>query len=308
MAVSEEQFGIEISRLLKERKLTQCGLAKHLGITSPAVCYLLKNRLHASAAQFDGIMEFLQADALQISSLRRLWRATQKDLCDRKDTMENLFSIRCAKGVSLEEVSASTGISVERLKFLENKADAAPTAEEEKRLKGYYGTDPEGLGENLGEENLQDLGVAEEFADEMQRSDKSLPVFSTDVLSRAAKAGSLEKFLGGLPFNNAVFSISPQHMQRAKAVLICDADEIHYGFEGTLQLVLADYDPASTDPLHLGRGGKGGFALWQKMRRAWKYYGAEHPAPRMANAWSLPVLEMHFIASPRIKVTSGKKD
>ena len=307
MEVSKEQFGIEITRLLKERKLTQRGLANHLGITSAAVCYLLKNRLHPSPAQFDGIMEYLQADASQISSLRGLWSNTQKNAGDRKGAIDNLFAIRCAKGVSLEEVSSSTGIPPERLRILEIKADAVPTADEEKLLKGYFGTDPEGLEENLSEDNYRNNEVAEGFAEEMQRSDKNLPVFSTDVLSRAAKAGSLEKFLGGLPFNNAVFSISPQHVQRAQAVLICDADEIHYGFEGTLQLVLADYDPASDDPLHIGRGNKGGFALWQKMRRDWKYYGAEHPAPRMSNAWSLPVLEMHFIASPRIKNKSGKK-
>ena len=49
------------------------------------------------------------------------------------------------------------------------------------------------------------------------------------------------------------------------------------------------------------------FTLWQRMRRTWVYCGAEHPAPRMSNAWSLPVLEMRFIAAPFIKTSSGKR-
>ena len=92
MEVAKEQFGIEITRLLKENSLTQRGLANHLGITSAAVCYLLKNKLHPSAVQFDGIMEYLQADAAQINRLRKLWSATKKDGGRRDVKRENLFA------------------------------------------------------------------------------------------------------------------------------------------------------------------------------------------------------------------------
>lgn len=307
MEISKEQFGIEITKHLKERKLTQRGLADHLGITSAAVCYLLKNKLRPSAAQFDGIMAYLQMNEEQIKMLRKLWSATQKESSAYTENIEDLFSVRCARNLTVEEVSQRTGIAADRLRFLENKADAHPTAEENRILSFFYGTVP------CDQEGLSNEGdplrhkVAEEFSGELHHGEKSLPVFTPDVLSRAAKAGSLEKFLGGLPFNNAVFNISPLHLKRAKAVLICDAEEIHFGFKGSLELVLADRAPGAHDPLHLGRGSRGGFALWQRMRRAWKYFGAEHPAPRMSNTWSLPVLEIHFVAAPCLPMTSGKK-
>lgn len=308
MEFSKEQFGIEITKLLKDRKLTQRGLADCLGITSAAVCYMLKNKLRPSAVQFDKIMEFLQTDAFQINYLRNLWNATQKENGTEAEEKDNLFSIRCARGVTVEEVSQSTGISPERLRVLENKAEAKPTPDEAKRLKKFYGVNPPGLRPLPGEDDTSTLRIAEEFSGDLRDSKKNLPVFtSTDTLSRAAKAGSLEGFLGGLPFNNANFNIAACHVQRAKAVLICDAEDIHYGFKGSVELVLGDFDPESTDPLHLGRGSRGGFALWQKMRRSWKYFGAEHPAPRMLNTWSLPVLEFYFTAAPHAANSCGKK-
>ena len=146
----------------------------------------------------------------------------------------------------------------------------------------------------------------EELAKEIISGKMSLPVLSLDVFSRASKSGTLEKFLGDLPFNNDFFEVEPALQKRAKAVLICRADEVHYGFPGTLQLLLADSNPAIPDSLHIGKGARGGFALWQKKNRSWQYFGAEHPAPRLANAWSVPVLEMKFTAEPFV-ISSEKE-
>lgn len=305
MEVAKEQFGIEITRLLRERKLTQRGLASFLGISSAAVCYLLKNQLHPSPAQFDGIMEYLHAEPQLINKLRHLWNATRKKSPKRQEVMENLFAIRCAKDISIEELSQATGISQDRLRDLENKAGVVPTPEETTLLKEFYG--PQTGLDQLSEEEEPIHRVAEEFSDEIKQSEKELPLFSIDVLSRAAKSVTLEKFLEKIPFETGVFNVSPRHFHRAKAILVCKADDIHFGFQGTMEIVLAEYDPESTDSLHLGRGSRGGFALWQKMRRSWKYFGSEMPPPRMSNAWSLPVLEVHFVATPRTNNASRKK-
>lgn len=307
MEVTKEQFGIEITKLLKERKLTQKALASHLGITPAAVSYMLKdNKLHPSPAHFNGIMSFLQATPQQISRLRTLWGATQKSGQIPEDPKLDFFSIRCAKNIKIEEVAAATGIDPDRLRDLENKTDAEPTPEELSLLKGFYGPDLSPLDNEL-EGNSSLAAVAEELHEELSRGEKNLPILSLDVLARVAKAGSLENFLGNLPFNSAPVEIDKRHFDRAKAVLICDAEEIHFGFKGNLQLVLAEYDPRSSDPLHVGRGKRGGVALWQKMRRTWKYCGAEFPVPRMSNSWSLPVLEMRFVAEPFVKNLTRKK-
>ena len=97
MEITKEQFGIEVTKLLKERKLTQRGLAAHLGLTAAAVCYLLKNQLRPSSSQFDGIMEYLQADVTLINYLRPLWLKTQNPIEERNGVNVNLFSIRCKK-------------------------------------------------------------------------------------------------------------------------------------------------------------------------------------------------------------------
>ena len=306
MDASKEQFGIEITRFLKKRNPTQSGLANFLGVTPAAVCFLLKNKFRPSPAHFNGIMEYLHADAGEISYLRRLWNATQKNNIERDDLSGNLFSIRIAKGVSLEDAARSTGITEERLRLLENKAGVEPTQEELALLKGYYGNTPVPLDNTMGEGEITFAGVAEEFAQELKSKTKQLPVISLDVFSRVAKAGSLEAFLDPIPFNSTTYPVDPQHFERARAVLICDAEEIHFGFKGKVEMVLAEFDPDSTDPLHVGRGSRGGVTLWQRIRRSWVYCGVEHPAPRMSNAWSLPVLELRFIAAPLTKRLTGK--
>ena len=250
MEAQKGLFGLEVISMLKERKLTQRALAQFLGVTPPAVCYLLQNVLRPSAAQFDKIMEFLQADANDIARLRRLWLVTQEKNIPRSDKALNLFSIRCAKGFSLETVSAETGISVERLRYLENKAGAIPTAEENSRLRGFFGDTSEYLDNSNNEFSLAS-GVAEEITKEVFAGEVTLPVLSLDVLSRAAKAGTLSNFLGTLPFNNSSFKIDPHHRERAKAVLVCDADEVHYGFPGKLRMVLADPDARYHDRLFI---------------------------------------------------------
>ena len=306
MEIAKEQFGIEVTRLLKERKLTQRGLSERLGISSAAVCYLLKNQLRPSATQFDIMMEYLEATSDEINSLRQLWNATRKKKSKSSTKIENLFAVRCAQEKTLVEVAEATGLSIERLRILENKADATPTPDEAERLKAYYGPALDSPPDLISTGEVLPR-VAEEFTDEVERSEKKLPVFTIDVLSRAAKTLTIEKFLGKLPFNSAVFTISPAHFNQAKAVLICDAEDIHFGFKGSVELILGEYDPDSTDTLHLGRGARGGFALWQKMRRSWKYFGSESPAPRMGNAWSLPVLEMRFVALSNMNDSARKK-
>ena len=118
MALSENQFGIEITRLLRERKLTQRALADHLRVTSATVSYLLHNKLRPSPAHFNGIMEFLKADAPLINSLKVYWRATRKTPEERSFSNESLFALRCSRGLHLQKVAAGTGIPAERLRQL----------------------------------------------------------------------------------------------------------------------------------------------------------------------------------------------
>ena len=297
MEITKEQFGIEVTKLLKERKLTQKGLASHLGITAAAVCYLLKNQLRPSGSQFDGIMEYLQADVALINYLRPLWLKTQNPIEERNDRNVNLFSLRCEKNVSVEDVAASTGIPIERLRYLENKAGAEPTSSESALLMGYYGNNSAFL-ETGADEYSVPQHVADRIADEILSGTRRLPVLSLDVLSRVSKEDNLSSFLADLPFSGERLNVAPCHRQRAKAVVICDADEVHYGIPGTLKLVVADEEPGSADQIYLSRGTRGGFMLLQKTRRSLEYFGAEHPAPKPNNSWCLPVLEMNFSASP----------
>ena len=296
MDTEKEQFGLMIKKLLKDRKLTQKGLAEALGVTPPAVCYLLQNQLHPTPAHFERIMEYIKADAFEIKKLQKLWLHTQPQ-DERNVENVNLFSLRCSRGLTLSEVSTATGIDIERLRLLEIKAGIEPTAEEAARLKGLYGEKQEVL-EFPEIESPPVSKVAEEVVEEIISGKISLPVLSLDVFARASKSGTLDRFLGDLPFNNELFEVEAVHQKRAKAVLICNAEEVHYGFPGTLQLLLADSTPAIPDQLHLGKGARGGFALWQKKNRSWQYFGAEHPVPRLTNAWSVPVLEMKFTAIP----------
>ena len=306
MEITKEQFGIEVTKLLKERKLTQKGLANHLGITAAAVCYLLKNQLRPSHVQFDGIMEYLQADAALINYLRPLWLKTQNPVEERNDSNINLFSIRCARNLSVESVSAATGISPDRLRYLENKAGAEPTPGEYALLKGFYGETNECLA-NDTDEFSELRQVAEDITAEIITGALRLPVLSLDVLSRIAKEQNLSGFLSDLPFTGEHISVAPCHRLRARAAVVCDAEELHYGVPGTLRLILADEDPDSADQLFLGRGNRGGFMLLQKTRRTLEYFGAEHPAPKLSNPWCLPVLEMNFSADP-LKTLPGKND
>ena len=296
MALSENQFGIEITRLLKERELTQRELAAHLGVTSATVSYLLHNKLRPSPAQFNGIMEFLKADAGLINTLKTYWRATRKIQAESSFANDTLFALRCSRGLSLQAVSAATGIPAERLKILENQPDAAPRAEEAAALKIFYGE-----GALSGENELPVETPPPAVSEETPPGAKSLPLITVETFARIPAGVPVAKFIGGMDLPCRLRRLGDELYDRAQAVLICGSSELHYGLPGTVELLIGDNTPENRDILYIGHGARGAVTLFRRQRRHLEYFGFAAPAPKIAALAALPVLEFKFTAGPKIK-------
>ena len=295
MALSENQFGIEITRLLKERKLTQRELADHLRVTPATVSYLLHNKLRPSLAHFNGMMEFLKADAPLINSLKTYWRATRKIQEEPSFANDTLFALRCSRGLSLQQVSAATGIPAERLKVLENQPDAAPRAEEAAALKTFYGE------EALSGENELQVPPSPAVAEQETPGAKSLPVITVETFARIPSGTTVAKFIGGMDLPCRLRRLEGVLYDRARAVMVCSSAELHYGLPGTVELLIGDNTPEGRDILYIGHGARGAVTLFRRQRRHLEYFGFAAPAPRIAVLAALPVLEFKFTAASEVK-------
>ena len=296
MALSENQFGIEITRLLKERKLTQRELADHLQVTSATVSYLLHNKLRPSLAHFNGMMEFLKADAPLINSLKTYWRATRKIQEDPSFANDTLFALRCSRGLSLQQVSAATGIPAERLKVLENQPDAVPLAEEAAALKAFYGE--EALS---GKNELPVSRPSPAVAENDPPGARSLPLMTVETFARIPAGTTVAEFIGSMDLPCRLRRLEGVLYDRARALMVCSSSELHYGLPGTVELLIGDNTPEHRDLLYIGHGARGAVTLFRRQRRHLEYFGFAAPAPRIAALAALPVLEFKFTAASEVK-------
>ena len=292
MALSENQFGIEITRLLKERNLTQRGLAEHLRVTPAAVSYLLHNKLRPSPAHFNGIMEFLKADAALINSLKTYWRATRKVQEEPSFANDTLFALRCSRGLTLQKVAAATGVPAERLSILENQPDAALRPEEAAALKAFYGE--EALS---GKNELPVQTPVPAVSETLSPGARSLPLMSVETFARIPSGSTVADFIGSMDLPCRLRRLGEELYDRARAVMICSSAELHYGLPGTVELLIGDNTPDGRDVLYIGHGARGAVALFRRQRRHLEYFGFAAPAPRIAVLAALPVLEFKFTAA-----------
>ena len=295
--ISPEQFGIEVSRLLKERKLTQRGLAEYLGLTSPSVCYLLHNKLRPSRKQFDGIMEYLKADASTIVILKDLWMATQKNSEKRNNINENLFALRCEHGFNFQEVSAGTGITVDRLSVLENDPDSDVSPQELELIKGFYGVNsifP------FGSSNVRQGDFVAEDLPENSYCAKTLPILNMETFSRLSGKRYLAAELESMNLPKGFRRIDAALEQRSVALLICDAKSLHYGIPGTLELIIGENSGEFRDLLYIGRGSRGAISMFRMHKHRLEYFGFASPPPKISCTTVFPVLEFKFIAAQQL--------
>lgn len=296
MNISPEQFGIEISRLLKERKLTQRGLAQYLGVTSASISYLLHNKLRPSQKHFDGIMEYIKADAAVIINMKELWRATQKSAEERNNINEKLFALRCERGFTIQKVSADTGISIDRLRVLENNPWTDPSSQELELLKGFYGAGSFWLDHN--DCGLNPQGIAETMPDDPKfTSGKILPLIPIETIGRVPQNVRLADFLNNMTYKEQFCELEFDLVPRAVALLICDAEELHYGIPGTLEIIIGENSPDHKDVLFIGHGARGAVTIFRKQRNRFIYSGFSSPAPQISCIASLPILALKFTSS-----------
>ena len=295
MALSENQFGIEITRLLKERKLTQRELADHLGVTSATVSYLLHNKLRPSQTHFNGIMEFLKADARLINTLKTYWRATRKTEAESSFANDTLFALRCSRGLSRQKVSAATGIPAERLEVLENQPDAALSDEEAAALKAFYGEGPFS-GQIEPPIRTQIPAVSEKDSPGARK----LPLITVETFARIPSGTTVAEFIGDMDLPCRLRRLGEELYDRAQAMIICSSSEVHYGLPGTLELLIGDNTPGGRDILYIGHGARGAVTLFRRQRRHLEYFGFAAPAPKIVALAALPVLEFKFTAGSEV--------
>jgi transcriptional regulator with XRE-family HTH domain len=128
-------FGVLIQQILKQKKKRQGELAELLGISGAAISQVIHGKNSFNPKQLEAIIEWLKLSPEQADQLYRL----QKDIRSgvesfMSDFNRTFFALRNAKGLSLEKVSESSGISYDRIVAFEKDNAAIPSYEEAVRL------------------------------------------------------------------------------------------------------------------------------------------------------------------------------
>ncbi len=135
----KEHFGTLLKAHIKKAKLRQRDVAAVLELSPSAVSQMLSGRLILNMKQLDLIVEKLSLDRNDCSELRDCLariRAGDEEL--RSPLNDFIRSSRTKKGLSVEQLSQMSGISVENLQMLENRLNVQPTPHEAVRLAAIF--------------------------------------------------------------------------------------------------------------------------------------------------------------------------
>ncbi len=132
-------FQENIKKYLKRAKLKQLYLATLLGVTSSAVCQMLKCRIIMSRNQLQTVCKGLKLSMDETLELQTLLANIRNGTSDLRSPFNKLMkTYRRENNLQIAQLSQMTGISRIRLKSFENDFNAVFTEEDAEKLAKVY--------------------------------------------------------------------------------------------------------------------------------------------------------------------------
>lgn len=249
-----ENFARQLKQLITDHGISQVAIAEKLKVTPAAVSQYINGIVLPSSAHLKIITDMAKASSQEeyVLSCSLSLARTEPRSARTSDFNRAFFDMHMSCGLSLEQLAVRIGISSERLWAMENDPGVEPSAAEIELLKGFFGVYYQSATATTVDKMLM---VCEDVKSTVpQISLQKLREFTPGRESLHAFACRNRREVSMLP---AVGFVEP-------VVIICKSSEVHYAYDGLLQIVVAQEVPQGYLPMELHRYFDGTFTLVSK--------------------------------------------
>lgn len=296
------KFGKLIRDYLRNAEIRQNDLAAKLKISGSAVSQMLHGKIVPNQQQLSAICELLQLDrtrAFELQSMLSCIRTGAENM--RSPFNQNMFTLRCQRGLSYQQLANLSGIPASHIEVFETCFEAVPTLDEASRLAPILGCTPAALLQSAGVGGLSS-GLIEKLRQEGGEDEVGEPlgVYQTERQAPLLDLIDLEAYEGDSFADFArrratkVFELGSRDLPDGVVAVNASGRDLAIGVPGNILLMVAPERPAGFRNLDLCRSGDGKFLLQETRRTGVKEFRLA--GTRKPNAsdilWKLPVLEM----------------
>ncbi|MPM35390.1 hypothetical protein SDC9_81981 [bioreactor metagenome] len=298
------KFGKLIRDYLRNAEIRQNDLAAKLKVSGSAVSQMLHGKIVPNQQQLAVICELLQLDrtrSFELQSMLSCIRTGAENM--RSPFNQNMFTLRCQRGLSFQQLANLSGIPASHLEVFETCFEAVPTLDEASRLAPILGCTPAALLQSAGVGGLSSDVIEklrENFGELEDEVGEPLGVYQTERQAPLLDLIDLESF-DGKSFPDfaqrraaKVFELSGRDLPDGVVAINASGRDLAIGVPGSVLLIVAAERPAGFRNLDLCRNTEGKFLLQETRRAGVKEFRLA--GTRKPNAsdilWKLPVLEM----------------
>ncbi len=300
------KFGKLIRDYLRGAEIRQNDLAAKLKVSGSAVSQMLHGKIVPNQQQLSVICEMLQLDrtrSFELQSMLSCIRTGAENM--RSPFNQNMFTLRCQRGLSYQQLANLSGIPASHLEVFETCFEAVPTLDEASRLAPILGCTPATLLQSAGVGGLS-YGVIEKLQQDAAELGEDAVVGEPIGAYQAEKQVALldlidlEGFTGENLEDFAqrratkVFELGGRDLPEDVVVISASGRDLAIGMPGNVLLVVAAERPTGFRNLDLCRSEDGRFLLQESRRNGVKEFrlaGTRKPNTGDIR-WKLPVLEM----------------
>ncbi len=297
------KFGKLVRSYLRNAEIRQNDLAEQLQVSGSAVSQMMHGKIVPNQQQLNMICEMLQLDRVQAFELQSMLSCIRSGAETMRSPFNQLmFTLRCQRGLSLQQLSNLSGIPASHLQIFETSFEATPTLEEATKLAPILGCTPATLLQSAGVGGLS-LEVIEKLKEAGEYDDAEVAepqgAYRTGRQAPLLDLCDLEDFKGG-----PVIDFARRHAKKVidlaanlpenVVALNAAGKELAIGIPGLVQLHLASEHPVGYRDLNLCRTPEGRFMLQETRRTGIKEFrlaGTRKPHNGEV-LWQIPVLEI----------------
>ncbi|MDR0932004.1 MAG: helix-turn-helix domain-containing protein [Victivallales bacterium] len=297
------KFGKLIRDYLRNAEIYQNELADRMQVSGSAVSQMLHGKIILHQHHLKLICELLQLDrtrAFELQSMLAAIRTGEENL--RSPFNDTMFSLRCERGLTLQQLSNLSGIPVAHLQVFENSFEAIPTLDEASKLAPILGCTPASLLQSAGvgglsRQAIDQLTASGEAADNEVR--EALAAYHTERQVPLLDLFDLEAFDGDSINDfakraNKVFELGDRDVPDDSVAIRASGRDLALGLPGTILMLVAKKRPLGYREFDLCWTNDQKFLL-QELRQSkikeFKMAGTRRPR-KAEIVWRLPVLEM----------------
>ena len=278
---------------LRQKCLRQAELANALEMTPSAVSQILSGKIVPTQAVFDRIAEILALPCDETVRLQSMLLGIRLGMNDMPSPLNRrIFTLRCQSGASLDEIRRLCGISVERMKQLENDSSAVPTATERGILTTFFGTEIDPENATYASRNISSrIEVAErrtEYRSDFDSGMAFITLLSPADFAEFRTGVSLSEYLVGRNQNFVTSEFSPQWCN--PVVVQGDCEMFHLKSFGRIRVIVVDERSVEKPAFAFCGDGRGNYFLRGDRKTGFPLVSDQ----RFRAVWRLPVVDISF--------------